>query len=97
MSMWNGLSGVPGYAAGTSGTASIPAGAIIISIFATATSAASIVLFGGASIPVPAGTTFNVDFKHALWTVRGPGSTASSQIVFANTTSYFVQYVQPAH
>jgi hypothetical protein len=94
---WTGLVGTPGYASGVSGTPTIPSGAVIISIFATAATGTpgTIVMFGGQTITVPAGTSFSQDYKHALWTVQGPNNVAAGEIVFTSTASYYVQYVVP--
>lgn len=91
-SAWHGLIGTPGYAAGAAGTVTLPPNAVIIAIVAHATSAGTLTIFGGASIPIPASSQFAIDFKHALFQAYGSG--ASAQLVFTATDSYFVHYVK---
>jgi len=93
-SAWHGLVGTLGYLAGAAGTAQVPSGCIVIAIYAHATAAASMTIFGGASIPLPAGVQFQIDNKHTLMQA-GPG--AAGQIVFTGTDSYFVQYARIGH
>jgi hypothetical protein len=92
-SAWHGLVGTPGYAAGAAGTVVVPVGAVVIAIIAHATSAGSFTLFGGASVPVPAGSQISLDFKHALFQSQGAGGS----IVFTGTDSYLVHYVRQGH
>jgi len=92
--MWNDLVGSPAYATGAAGTATIPKGALVIGIVAHATSAGSMTLFGGASVPIPAGETLSLRFNHTLWQSRNNAVAAGSQdIVFTSTDSYYVEYV----
>lgn len=89
-SAWHGLPGTPGYFAGAAGTVTLPAGAILIAITAHATAASSLTIFGGQSIPIPAGMTWVLDLKHANFSAYGTG--AQAQLVFTGTDSYFVHW-----
>lgn len=77
----NPLRGTSSYFAGTSGTVAIPAGARVVSIAAHATSASSVTIFGGASIPIPAGNGFSDGYS---------GFVGAGNIVFTGTDSYYV-------
>ncbi len=89
---WHSLVGRSGYVAGPAGTATLPTGAIVLQIVAHATTAGTIAIFGGASIPVPASSTFTLDVKDTLLSAG-----ASGNIVFTGTDSYFVRYVREGH
>ena len=92
MGGWQDLVGVPGYAAGTAGTATIPSGAFLHLIIVHATSAGSFTIFGGASVPVIAGAApLLIPFEHTLWQSN---SSNSGQIVFTGTDHYFVHWVR---
>lgn len=92
MSSWE-LNGTPGYLAGSSGTATVPPGASVLQVIATATAGgATLSIFGGASIPVPAGAPLILDFHHRLFQAIGTG--ASAQIATSGTASYFIHYVK---
>lgn len=86
------------YAAGATGTVTLPTGARLLAIRADSQSAAgTCTIFGGTAIPIvgnaPAGanTVFDVTFPE-----RGSGDSpkagATPTVIFANTVSYFVQY-----
>jgi hypothetical protein len=92
MTMWRGLIGTPGYAAGTSGTVTVPAGATVYLIVAHASSgAATVTIFGGAAIPIINGAApLELQFLHDLYTAN----TNSAAIAFVNTDSYAVFYVK---
>lgn len=84
------------YQAGTSGTATLPAGAIILSIRAESHSATGTVsILGGTAIPMDGGTLANAHqmlmllFAHGQCAVEG----ATKTVVFTNTVSYFVEYL----
>lgn len=69
------------YSSGVTGTVVVAAGARVVSISVMASLAATVTIFGGATIAVPAGTAFD-----ERWTgFVGPGN-----IVFTNTSSYYV-------
>ena len=88
---WHGLVGSPGYTAGSSGTATVPTGSVIIAVTAHASvGGAAFTMLGGASVPVPSGTTFSIDFKHALFQSAGGNNT----LVFTGTDMYFVHWVK---
>jgi len=96
MSMWAGLLGKVQYASGTSGTLTLNAGARVLQIKAANVSAGSVVIFGGATIVLPAitggGWGFNLQENHT--NLVAP--TGATTIVFATTTSYYVEYVDAA-
>ena len=88
---WHGLVGSPGYVAGTSGTATVPTGSVIIAVTAHASAGgAAFTMLGGASVPVPIGSTISLDFKHALFQSAGGNNT----LVFTGTDMYFVHWVK---
>jgi hypothetical protein len=89
-STWHGLVGIAGYAAGASGSVTLPVGVVVLQILAHATTAGTITIFGGPSIPVIAGTQFSLDCKDTLLQSTGTGGV----IVFTGTDSYFVRYVR---
>ena len=76
------------YRAGVSGTPTPPAYGRPVSVACHATTAGSLTIGGGDSIPVPAGSTFGIDLD--------PDNTGAPAIVFTGTDSYIVEYlVQP--
>lgn len=80
--------GTWGYRAGASGTPSIPSGARIISVQCLAGGAdATVVINGGNTITVPAGTPWDDSDLHGMVTGSPP------TVVFTNTQSYYVSYV----
>lgn len=86
------------YAAGASGTVTLPAGAVVLSIRAESHAAnGSITIFGGTAIPVDGATPASGHSIAALGFPSGQcvaqGSGTSLQVVFANTVSYFVEYL----
>lgn len=84
--MWAELRGKWGYVAGTSGTASLPKGVQVISIY-MAGSGGSMTINGGDSIVMPATNAFQINFRHLLL--------VAPTLVFSSTSSYFVEYVDP--
>ena len=90
MSMWTGLIGAPVYAAGTSGTVTLPVGASIISIRAHSTAGGTVTIFGGDAIPIVATFDLDLQFNHRLWVLKSGAQT----VVFTTTTSYFIEYVK---
>lgn len=97
MSMW----AIPGqfrYNAGAAGTVTLPQGAQIIQIHAHATSAGTVVIFGGDSIPIPAGAGWGWQVQHLNWVSHAAGNpVANSQtIVFTGTDAYFVEWREGA-
>ena len=82
------------YEAGASGTVTVPAGAVVLSIRAESQSAnGSITIFGGDAMPLDGATPGSGHSIAALQFPSGQcvaeGSTKT--IVFANTVSYFVE------
>lgn len=96
-SPWHGLMGqAPAYAAGASGTVTVPSGGILIKVWCHSTAGGTLTIFGGASIPIIGGAApFELDNKHANFAASGSGSNA--QIVFTGTDSYFVHWVLPVY
>lgn len=96
MSPWN-LIGTPGYAAGVSGTVTLPADAMVLQIIShSSVAGGTVAILGGAAIPVISGApSLIIDFKHRLYSASGSG--ASAQIVFTNTDQYFVHWVRQAN
>lgn len=90
-------SGVFGYAAGASGTVTPPKGAIIKQIVAHSAAGGTVVIFGGASIPIIAtAAPTRLAYRHALLQARNDTTTSGSQdIVFATTDSYYVDWYAP--
>jgi hypothetical protein len=91
--MWQGLAGrIWNQQAGTAGTVTLPAGAVIIQIITHASAgAATCAILGGTAIPIingapPTTIRFNHDLVQAVTGV-------SLTVVFTNTDSYFVEYV----
>lgn len=91
------LVGTWGYAAGTTGTVTVPKGARVVSIAVhSSAGSGSLVIFNGATIPVVNGAPpLVLSFLHGLLQSGNDTTTAGSQdLVFANTDSYFVEYVK---
>ena len=89
------LVGTWGYASGASGSVTIPSGAVVIQIVVHATATSSMTIFGGASIPLIAGTSETFRFIHTLVQSGNESTvTGSTKIVFTATDSYFVEYVR---
>lgn len=78
------LVGTWGYAAGTSGTPTIGAGKRVISITAFASSAGSMTINGGDSIPLPANLAVSI---------APLGNLVNPTLVFTSTSSFFVEWV----
>ncbi len=93
---WHSLIGRSGYLAGTAGTCTLPVGACVLQIVAHATAAGTISIFGGASIPVVAGTQFTLDMKDTLLSAAATGG-GPNTMVFTGTDSYFVRWVREGH
>jgi len=72
------------YYAGTSGTVAVSTGQRVLSISCHATTAGSVTVNGGASIPVPATVGFSIEMTGIL---------TAPTIVFTGTDSYFVEAV----
>ncbi len=87
--MWQELAGKWGYKAGSSGTPTIPTGAIIIDIQAHSTAGGTVTIGGGEAIPVIAnGPGIALRFNHTL-------VTSANAIVFTSTDTYVVTYYEP--
>ena len=92
--MWRDLAGCGwGYAAGTSGTATLPKSATVLRIIAHASAgSATVAINGGTAIPVINGAApLDIQFNHDLVGPTTPGSSPS--VVFTNTDSYMVEYI----
>jgi len=96
MSPYN-LIGTPGYAAGVSGTVTLPNDAMILQIICHSSAAGgSFAIFGNAAIPVVNGApSLILSFGHRLYSSSGSG--AAAQVVFTNTDQYLVHYVRAAN
>lgn len=92
---WSGLAGQEAtYAAGASGTVTLPSGAVLIKVLCRSSAGGTLTIFGGASIPIIANAaSFDLDLKHANFVAQGTANT----LVFTGTDSYFVHYVRPAY
>jgi hypothetical protein len=84
------------YQAGASGTVTLPAGAVIMSIRAESHDAAgSVAILGGTAIPcngaaAPAAhVIMALDLSHGQCAAEG----ATKTVVFTNTVSYYVEYI----
>lgn len=77
-------SGTPSYEAGTSGTVSVPDGALVVGMTAHTTTGGTLTIDGGDSIPIPANSVFVDDLP--LW--AGP-----LDLIFTGTDSYYVRWV----
>lgn len=75
--------GVWSYLTGSSGTASVPVGARVIGIVAHGTTAASMSVNGGPSIPIPANVGIELEPKANL---VGPFN-----VVFTGTDTYVIE------
>lgn len=82
------------YAAGTSGTVTLPQGAVVLQIAAHSTGGGSVVIFGGDSIPIVATFDFTRHPVEPSLMVSKSGS-GKNTIVFTTTTSYYVEYTYP--
>jgi hypothetical protein len=82
------------YEAGASGTVTVPAGAVVLSIRAESQSAnGSITIFGGDAMPLDGATPGS---GHSIAALQFPSGQCVAEggtktIVFANTVSYFVE------
>lgn len=84
------------YFAGASGTVTLPNGATVKRISAHASGAATITIFGGASIPLVSGMTLSLGFVHDNC-VAGQTSGGGVTIVFTGTDSYYVETIGSAY
>jgi hypothetical protein len=94
--MYRKLSGLFGYKSGTAATVTVPKGAVVLQIVVHATaSAATVVIFGGTSIPIIAGAPpTQLLFQHDMLQSQNDTTTSGSQdIVFVNTDSYYVDWI----
>lgn len=82
----SGQTGTWGYVAGVSGTPTLPANSKVLKISCTASSstAGSLTINGGSSIPVPVS-------KQQIFEPKG--NLVSPTVVFTTTDSYFIEYV----
>jgi hypothetical protein len=84
------------YYAGASGTVTLPPGATIKQIVAHSTAGGTITIFGGASIPVIAGTMISLRFVHNNCVSKETANN-SADIVFTGTDSYYVETLGPGY
>lgn len=92
--MWQGLSGRNWYyAAGTAATVTLPAGSTVIQIIVHASAgSATLAILGGSAIPIINGAPpTTIRFNHDL--VGVSSNSPSLTLVFTNTDSFFVEYV----
>lgn len=82
------------YAAGASGTITLPKGATLKQIIVHSTAGGTVAIFGGTAIPVIAGTGFAIRFGHDV-AVAAETPGADVTIVFTGTDSYFVETIGP--
>lgn len=75
--------GTWGYAAGTSGTPTLPANAKVLQISATSLSGGSFTVNGGSSITIPANQQFTLEPR---------GNLVSPTVAFTGTSSYVIEY-----
>ena len=93
--MWNELAGRWVYKAGASGTVTVPKGARLLRVMAAGTSAGTLTIFGGDSLPIPANMPVTIPFLHQMAVSGDNAVTSGSQnLVFASTTMYYVEYMQ---
>lgn len=90
--MWHTLIGTWAYQAGQGpATVTIPAGAAVLQIVCHANPVGTLQIFGGQTMNLPPNDVWRIQFMHASCVSQQSANT----IVFgANTTSYFVEYVQ---
>lgn len=82
------------YAAGASGTVTLPKGAKLLSVYAVDTGGGgTVVIFGGDAIPLTAAVPLNIAFRHQM--AAAPSGTPT--IVFTGTDSYYVEYAGPGN
>lgn len=87
------------YYAGASGTVNLDDGATLKQIVAHSTAGGTITIFGGASIPVIAGTSIALRFIHDNAVAKQTAQTAggSHAVVFTGTDSYYVETIGPGY
>ncbi len=78
-----------GYHAGSAGTVTLAPGEKVLHIRALGASNATLAIFGGDSIPIPAAYVFE-DFIHSN-SPEWVGDSGSKTLVFTSTLSYFVK------
>lgn len=84
------------YEAGSSGTVTLPAGAVVLSIRAESHAAnGTVTIFGGDAIPIDGATPGS---GHSIAALQFPSGQCVAEggtktVVFANTVSYFVEYL----
>lgn len=91
MSMWT-LPGPTLYKAGASGTVTLEKGNQILQVHAHATTAGTVVILGGDSIPIPAGAGWGWQIQHLNWVAGSAQFSGSLTLVFTGTDAYFVEY-----
>ena len=96
--MWHSLVGTFGYLSGSSGTVTVPAGAVVMQILvhsSTFPGGGTMTIFNSQTIPIIANTTGLLEFRmnHTLMQSQNNTTTAGSQnIVFTNTDTYYIEY-----
>ncbi len=84
------------YAAGASGTVTLPVGAELLEVTAqSAAAGGTVTIFGGTAIPVvgAAAAGQSVGLRLGFAHKQAVATTGALTIVFASTVSYFVQYL----
>lgn len=74
--------GVFSYDSGTSGTVNVGSGKRVIAIAAHCTTAGSMTINGGSSIPIPANVSINIDIQ---------GTLVAPTLVFTGTDTFFIE------
>ena len=83
------------YAAGASGTVTVPKGATVVGIRAqSADAAGTVAIFGGTAIPVVGAAANWRQFDQRFDPGEVVAKTGAQDIVFTSTVSYFVAYLK---
>ena len=96
--MYRELSGNWAYQAGANGTAQIPASAIVLQVWAWASSGSpTVTINGGSAIPLPTTSApIELRFLHDL--VKARGASTGAEVVFSSDVKgYFVEYFSPGN
>jgi len=89
--VWSELRGKWAYQAGAAGTATLPKGAQVLQIIVEGGAGGTVTIFGGTAIPCVSGTPKAFRFNH----LECASKAGTQDIVFTNTVSYYVEYVEP--
>lgn len=91
------IAGKYAYFSGASGTIAVPTGATVKQIVVHSTAGGTIVIFGGASIPVIAGTAIALRMNHDACVSKQTPPSGGGDIVFTGTDSYYVETIGPGY